>query len=74
MPTVLHLVKPGANALAAETIRAQAAAGAEVTVVLLDGASEPASPAGVRRVRVPEEVSYSGLLDLVFEAEQVIAW
>ncbi|MBI2204092.1 MAG: hypothetical protein HYU41_09605 [Candidatus Rokubacteria bacterium] len=74
MATVLHLLKAGGHPLADETMRREVAAGDRVTVALLDGAASAGVPAGVRRVRVPEDVSYSQLLDLVFEAERVIAW
>jgi hypothetical protein len=74
MPSVLHLLKPGVSPLAGETIRRQAAAGDRVTVVLLDGAVLPAGASGLGVRRVPEELSYAELLDLVFEADQVIVW
>lgn len=74
MATVLHVLKPGGHPLAGETMRREVAAGDRVTVALLDGAEPPETLAGARWVRVPEDVSYSQLLDLVFEAERVIAW
>ncbi len=74
MATVLHVLKAGSHPLAIETMRREVAAGDHVTVALLDGAEPSDTPASVRRVRVPEDVSYAQLLDLVFEAERVIAW
>lgn len=74
MATVLHLVKGPASALAVEAIRQQVAAGDRVTIVRLEGAPPPDAPPGVPVRRVPDDVSYADLLDLVFEADQVIAW
>lgn len=76
MPAVVHLVKGAVGDLAAETIRQQVAAGDRVTVVLLDAAAAPAlggSPnVSVRRVH--DDLDWSALLDLVFSADQVVAW
>ena len=71
MAAVLHLLKTPASPLALETIREQIAAGDRVTLVLLDDASAPAV-ADVAVRRVPGEFDYAHLLDLVFEADQVI--
>ena len=74
MATLLHLVKGPLTDVAAATIRQQAAAGDRVTVVRLEGAPAPELPAGVDVRRAPEELPYPDLLDLVFEADRVIAW
>ena len=74
MATLLHLMKGPLTDVAATVIRQQAAAGDRVTVVRLGGAPAPALPAGVDVRRAPEELPYTDLLDLVFEADRVIAW
>jgi hypothetical protein len=74
MATVLHLVKGPASAVALEAIRQQIAAGDRVTVVRLEGADAQDVPAGVGVLRVPDDLAYADLLDLVFAADQVIAW
>jgi hypothetical protein len=74
MATVLHLVKGESNALIEPTIGQQLGAGDRVVVALLEGAAAPACPDGVRLHRVPEELDYGHLIDLVFEADRVIAW
>ena len=73
MPRVLHLLKPGDTALALEMIGHQSAAGDLVTVALLPGASATPPP-GIPARRVPDELSWDGLLEEIFEADQVIAW
>jgi hypothetical protein len=74
MAAVLHLVDGELTALAAETMRAQLAAGDRLTVVRLEGAPAPTVPAGVTLRRVPDDLGYSQLLDLVFASDQVISW
>jgi hypothetical protein len=73
MARVLHLLKED-DALARRTAAEQRAAGDEVTVVLLPGAPDVALPEGVGRHRVPDELSWDGLLERIFEADQVITW
>jgi hypothetical protein len=73
MVRYLHLVGAEPNSLTAGVI-AHPEAGADVTVVLLDGATPPALPAGARLLRLGQDVDYSRLLDLIFEADHVIAW
>jgi hypothetical protein len=73
MARVLHLLKAD-DALALSLAAEQRAAGDQVTVALLPGAPEVVLPAGVTRHRVPGELSWDGLLDAIFEADQVIAW
>jgi hypothetical protein len=73
MARVLHLLK-GDDPLAVSLASEQQAAGDDVTLVLLPGAPDLAPPAGVRRYRVPAEVSWEALLEHIFEADQVITW
>ena len=51
----------------------QSAAGDLVTLALLPGATATPPP-GVPARRVPDELSWEGLLEEIFEADQVIAW
>lgn len=75
MGRVLHLVKAdspaGAGPLIAETARGP---GADVTVVVLDGAEAPALPAGVPLRRLGRDLDHDGLLDLIFAHDHVITW
>ena len=76
MPGVLHLVKRDSPPLAAPVIGAmRPEADAPVTVVLFPGAVAPALPPGVRVRRLADgDLDYAALLDLIFEADQVISW
>ncbi len=74
MAAVLHLLKTADAALARTAIEQSLGAGDRVTVVLLPGAARPALPTGAAVHRVPDELSYSQLLDLIFESDHVITW
>jgi hypothetical protein len=74
MGRVLHVLKGAEPALALATIDGQLADGNEVLVVLLHGAPPPPLPAVVRWLRVPEDASHDRLLEMIFEADQVITW
>ena len=76
MAAFLHLLKADTGGLAAPVIAANAAEpGARVTVVLLDGATAPALPAGVTVRRLAAgELDYAGLLDLIFAHDHVVTW
>jgi len=74
MPRVLHLLTGADPALAVAVIARQASAGDAVTVAVLPGAAAPALPPGVTARRVPDELSYPALLDLVFDADHVVTW
>ena len=74
MPSVLHLVDGATTSLALDMIRQQAAAGDRITVVLLEDAQVGSLPNAIRVHRLPGDVTYADLLDLIFEADQVIAW
>ncbi len=72
MANVLHLVKEDA-ALAVDVIMAQVAGGDAVTVAVLEGAV-PALPARVTVRRLDIDLTYPQLVDLIFDADQVIPW
>ena len=74
MATVLHLIKSGDAALARTVIEQHVATGDRVTVALLPGGIAPALPPGVTIHRVGSDLSYSQLLDLIFESDQVVTW
>lgn len=74
MARVLHLLKGAYTDLARTTMAHALAAGDEITVVLLPGSPAITLPTGVRAKRVPEELSYEGLLELVFASDQVLTW
>ena len=74
MATMLHLLKTEATLLAAATIRRQVTAGDRVALAVLEGARSPDPIEGLTVYRVPEELGYHELLDLIFAADQVIAW
>jgi len=73
MATVLHLYKDGDPGLARAAIERALGAGDRVGVALLHGATLPV-PAGVQVQRVPEELSWDGLLEQIFASDQVITW
>jgi hypothetical protein len=76
MAAFLHLLKGDSAALAGPVIESNLReADARVTVVLLDGVSAPPLPAGatVRRL-APGDLDYTGLLDLIFAPDHVVAW
>ncbi len=74
MKTALHLLKGRALALALPVIEQQRRDHEAVTVVLLHGAPTPALPDGVAVRRIGHDLTYSQLLDLIFESDQVITW
>jgi hypothetical protein len=74
MASVLHLLKGADTTLAGTMIEQHARAGELVTVVLLPGGAAPALPAGVQVRRLPADLSYAQLVDLVFESDHVITW
>jgi hypothetical protein len=74
MAGVLHLLKRDASPLAAPVITAMRTE-APVTVVLLAGAVAPALAPDITVRRLADgDLDYSALLDLIFEADQVITW
>jgi hypothetical protein len=74
MARALHLVKSADHVLALATIRAQVEAGDTVTVAVLPGGTAPPLPAGVALRRVPDDLGWAALLDLVFDADHVVTW
>ena len=75
MARVLHLLKGEDPSLALTVIAQQVAAGDDVAVALLPGASPaPGLPAGVELRRVPDQLGWDTLLERIFEADQVITW
>ena len=74
MTRVLHLLKGDDAELMLSVIAGQRAAGDEVTVVRLPGATTVAAPAGITVLRLPDDLSYEALLERIFTADQVITW
>jgi hypothetical protein len=73
MAAVLHILGQQDPGRVIDVIRGQLAAGDTVTVAVV-GPELPSLPPGVTAHRVPAELSYDQLLDLVFSADQVISW
>jgi len=74
MARVLHLWKSGADAeFVADTISTQVDAGDSVTLAVLDG-EPPAVPPGVHVRRLDADLTYRELVELIFDAEQVVPW
>ena len=70
----LHLFKGDHADVAAHVIAPQVAAGDDVTVAVLGDAVPPGLPAGVLVRRVPDDLSYEALLELIFGADAVVTW
>lgn len=73
MATVLHLVGHNDPRRAVPVIAAQLAAGDHVTVAIV-GPAAPALPPGAAVHRVPAELSWDDLLDLIVAADQTFSW
>jgi hypothetical protein len=74
MASFLHLVKADSPPLARSVIEHNLRQpGAQVTVVLLDGA-DVVVPPGAAIKRLGPDLDYSTLLDLIFESDHVVAW
>ena len=74
MARPLHLFKGDHADTAVAVIAPQLAAGDEVTVAVLGGATPPALSPEVTIRRVPDDLSYDGLVALIFEADAVVTW
>jgi hypothetical protein len=74
MATILHLLKSADTALARTVIEQHVGAGDRVTVALLPGGAVPALPPGVTIRCVGSDLPYTDLLDLIFQADQVLTW
>jgi hypothetical protein len=74
MASFLHLVKADSPLLARSVIEHTVRQpGAQVTVVLLDGAEVPLPP-GAAIKRLGPDLDYNTLLDLIFESDHVVTW
>jgi hypothetical protein len=80
MPHILHLLKADSGPSALAVIERQGREpDTELTVVLMPGAPAPPMPAGVTLHRLAEDgsegsLTYSQLLDLIFQADSTISW
>ena len=74
MAAVLHLLKTSDASLARAAIAHSLGAGDRVTVVLLPGAARPELPADAAVHRVPDELGWDRLLELIFESDHVVTW
>lgn len=74
MAVVLHLLTRADATLPREVIEQQQGAGDRVTVAVLPGAGAVALPPGVSVRRLSADLSYDELLELIFAADQLIAW
>jgi len=74
MAAVLHLVKRSDATLARAVLDRNVRTGDRVTVVVLPGGAGVGLPAGVTVRSLERDLSYAELLDLVFEADQVVTW
>ena len=70
----LHLFKGDHAATVAAVVAPQLAAGDEVTIALLGGAAPPPVPAAATVRRVPDDLSYDGLAQLIFAVDAVVSW
>jgi hypothetical protein len=73
MATVLHLLGHNDPRRALPVIARQLAAGDHVTVAVV-GPAAPALPPGATVHRVPDALSWDGLLDLILAADQTFSW
>ena len=74
MAAVLHLIKGSSIALARTVLDRHLRDGDRVTVVVLPGGAASGVPAGVPVRRLDSDLSYDQLLELIFEADQVVTW
>jgi hypothetical protein len=74
MAGVLHLVKGSDTTLAWAVVDRHLRAGDHVTVVVLPGGAASGLPAGATVRRLDGDLSYGQLLELIFEADQVVTW
>jgi len=74
MATVLHLLKSPATTLARTVIDQHVRAGDRVAVVVLPGGVVSDLPPDVQVRRLGGDMSYTELLDLIFESDHVITW
>ena len=74
MTAVLHLLKSPDTALARAVLDRNLRDGDRVTVVVLPGGAASDLPTGVPVRRLDGDLSYAQLLELIFEADQVVTW
>jgi hypothetical protein len=74
MARVLHVFKGDHGAEAARVIARAVADGDQVEMAIVGSAPAPAVPAGVSLHRVPDQLSYEALVELIFAADQVVTW
>ena len=77
MAKFLHLLQGDDSSTVAVPVIAENCrqAGADVTVVLLEGAPPPALPPAARVRRLAGgDLDYASLLDLIFESDHVVTW
>ena len=74
MARALHVFKGDHGAEAGVAIAHAVAAGDQVEVAIVGGATAPPLPDGVTVHRVPDEVSYATLVELIFAADHVVTW
>ena len=74
MAAVLHLIKGSETALARAVLARNLREGDRVTVVVLPGGAGSGLPAGVTVRSLTGDLSYDQLLELIFEADQVLTW
>jgi len=74
MAAVLHLIKGSETALARAVLDRNLREGDRVTVVVLPGGAGSDLGAGVTVRSLDGDLSYDQLLELIFEADQVVTW
>ena len=74
MAAVLHLVKGSHATLARAVLDRNLREGDRVTVVVLPGGAGAGLPAGVTVRSLDRDLSYAQLLELIFEADQIVTW
>ena len=74
MAAVLHLLKGSDTAVARAVLDRNLRDGDRVTVVVLPGGVATGLPAGLAVRRLEGDLSYDQLLELIFEADQVVTW
>jgi len=74
MAAVLHLLKSPDTELARAVLDRSLSTGDRVTVVLLPGGAAAGLPPGVSIRSLDGDLSYGQLLELIFEADQVVTW
>jgi len=74
MAAVLHLIKGSDATLARAVLDRQLRDGDRVTVVVLPGGARAGLPPGATVRSLDGDLSYDQLLELIFEADQVVTW